>query len=265
MVTVLVPTHDNGATLRVSVASALAQTHDALEVMIVGDGISEAGREAAAELAASDRRVSFLDFEKGERHGEANRGRALQEARGEHVLYLSDDDIWFPRHVEEVTALLSQGAGFVGATVAAVDPGEGLRPLPHDLARGAWRRLMADGQNRMPLTGAAHTMAAYRASPGWRPAPPEIATDLHFYRWFLRSPEVAVASSRPVSALHFASRARRDMTRAERLAELEEWWGRVSDPAGLELVEREIAAAWQELAIRLDFHRRRRRLDEQAG
>src|SRR6185437_15846190 len=94
--TVLIPTHDHGRTLLRSVPSALAQTVSELEVFVVGDGVPDETRELMTELAAADNRVRFFDNPKGERHGEAHRHAALQEARGEIVCYLSDDDVWLP-------------------------------------------------------------------------------------------------------------------------------------------------------------------------
>ena len=52
--TVLIPTHDHGRTLGFAVHSALAQTEDDLEVLIVGDGASEETREVALALQAGD-------------------------------------------------------------------------------------------------------------------------------------------------------------------------------------------------------------------
>ena len=60
--TVLIPTHEHGPLLAYSVRSALAQTVRDLEVLIVGDGVDDATRNAASEMAALDPRVVFFDF-----------------------------------------------------------------------------------------------------------------------------------------------------------------------------------------------------------
>lgn len=258
--TVLVPTHDHGPTLFRSVASALAQTVSDLEVLVVGDGAPDVTRELMGELTSSDPRVRFFDNPKGPRHGEQHRHAALSEAQGEIVCYLSDDDLWLPHHVQSLLPLL-EGAGFVGSTVVVVDADGGLRPIPHDLADPRWRRIMVRGDNRLPLSGAAHTMAAYRAhSPGWRPAPDGIATDLHFFKGFLEDPTCSAASCERPSVLNFGARPRRGMSAADRLGELERWWSRVSDPAELATLESAIAATWQPMALKLDLKHRRRRL-----
>jgi GalNAc5-diNAcBac-PP-undecaprenol beta-1,3-glucosyltransferase len=114
--TVVVPTYDHGPTLRHSVGSALRQTVDDIEVLIVGDGMPDDAREVALELERSDERVRVLVNPKGESRGELHRHAALGEARGRLVFYLSDDDLWFPDHVESMTAsLAAAGADFVHA------------------------------------------------------------------------------------------------------------------------------------------------------
>ncbi len=149
LVSVLVPTHDHGPTLRPSVASALRQSHRELEVLIVGDGMPADAAEVARELAAEHEPVRVFEFEKGERHGEAHRHTVLtQEARGEYVFYLSDDDIWLPDHVETLLESLAD-ADFVAATCGTVFAGRvdgDLRPRRLASAHAA-----ADALRRPPL------------------------------------------------------------------------------------------------------------------
>ena len=97
--TVLVPTHDHGALLMLSVRSALAQSVDAIQVFIVCDGATADTLDAAEELRRSDARIRVLVHDKGPRHEEVYRHQALQEATGTIVCYLSDDDLWLPDHV----------------------------------------------------------------------------------------------------------------------------------------------------------------------
>ena len=104
--TVLIPTHDHGATLLYSTRSALAQTVREIEVFIVGDGMSPDTTLAADELEHADTRVRVFRYPKGPRHGEIHRHSALAEASGAIVCYLSDDDLWLPNHVEVMEELL---------------------------------------------------------------------------------------------------------------------------------------------------------------
>ncbi len=225
---VVVPTTGDRSSLLVhSVGSVLAQTEDDLEVLVIGDGASEATRTWAE---AVDPRVRFFAFPKDERRGERNRHRVLTEsARGDLVLYLCDRDLWLPTHVEEMAQVLAD-ADF-GHTLRFV-MGEDDRPrAPHtlDLRRPEDRARAWYSTNVLPLSMAGHTLAAYRALPeGWRTTPPDRPTDRHMWIQFLEQPGIRVASSAWPTALSF--KRPRDWTVAQRREVLERWTPRLADP-----------------------------------
>jgi GalNAc5-diNAcBac-PP-undecaprenol beta-1,3-glucosyltransferase len=51
---ILIPTHDHGPLVGLAIESALAQTVEDLEVLLVGDGVPEITREVVGELAVRD-------------------------------------------------------------------------------------------------------------------------------------------------------------------------------------------------------------------
>ena len=220
--TVLVPTHDHGPTLLRSVKSALAQTVTDLEVLVVGDGVPDETRKVMAELTA-DPRVRFFDNPKGPRHGELHRHAALQEARGEIVCYLADDDLWLPGHVEEMRRLLAK-ADFAHALPFWIDENGGFHHLRVDLAQPYWRKLLLGGENRIPLSCGAHTLEAYRRLPaGWRTTPDGTPTDLYMWQQILAAPDIRAVSGTRATVLQFPSLARRIWSEERRLAELDSW------------------------------------------
>jgi GalNAc5-diNAcBac-PP-undecaprenol beta-1,3-glucosyltransferase len=222
---VLIPTHDHGATLFRSVGSALAQTVEDLEVLVVGDGVPAVTREVMDELARSDQRVRFFDNPKGPRHGELHRHAALQEAQGEIVCYLADDDLWLPGHVEEMRRLL-QDADFAHALPFWIDRDGGFHNLRVDLAQPYWRELLLSGENRIPLSCGAHTLDLYRRLPeGWRTTPGDTFTDLHMWQQILAVPGCRAVSGTAPTVLHFPSFAREGWTEERRLDELDAWSG----------------------------------------
>jgi GalNAc5-diNAcBac-PP-undecaprenol beta-1,3-glucosyltransferase len=257
--TVLVPTHDHAVTLPYAVRSALAQSEEALELIIVGDGVDELTRAAAESLCALDDRVRFADRPKGERHGEAHRHEILTtEARGRLVFYLSDDDLWMPEHVETLRAVFdATGADFVNSlTIGRLADGT-LVKLNVDMGMEAHRDLMLTGFNRVGLSSAAHTLDAYRRLPrGWQPAPAGTPTDLHMWHQWINEDWPRYAAAVRPTVLNFPSAQRREATDEERAAELEEFEPVLRDPrARLVFIEQVIAddaprAAWLEVHYR---------------
>jgi len=263
--TVLVPTHDHGPTLRRSIASALAQTVSELEVLVVGDGAPEVTRELVAELVSSDPRVRFFDNPKGRRHGEEHRHAALQEARGEIVCYLSDDDLWLPEHVETIQALLSE-SDFAHTLPLRIDPDGRIHHWRVDLELPFYRELLLHGENRVPHCCAGHTLELYRRLPaGWRPGPEEMPSDLHMWHQILAMPGCrAVSGTRP-TALHFPSGERRGWSNARRLDELDAWSARIADPAWRDAFAQQVldAVAVDDARLDEEIATREHRIQEQ--
>jgi len=228
-VTVLIPTHDHGATLRRALASVRRQSVQDFEVIVVGDGVPDVTREFMAEETAADSRVRFLDFHKGERNGELHRHRALADARGGIVCYLGDDDLWLPEHLEVMAECLAD-ADFAHTLSATIAPDGSVTVAIVDLARPLDRERILTRDSGISLTVAGHAMAAYRRLPhGWRTTPRGIPTDVHMWRQFLADPACRARSDHRPTALHFASSLRAGMTAAERDAELAQWEAKAAD------------------------------------
>ena len=112
LVTIAIPTRDRPKLLADrALASALAQTHERIEVIVVGDA---AGPETeAAVAAAGDPRVRFVDltqrFERGDGShyltaATLTRNLAYRLASGHWLLDLDDDDALRPDAVERLLA-----------------------------------------------------------------------------------------------------------------------------------------------------------------
>lgn len=97
VISVLIRTHKRAAFLRQALTSVLHQTHRPIEVIVVEDG-SEEGLAVCAEFA--DRiNVRYVRITPGRGRSVAG-NRALQEARGEWMCFLDDDDLFFSDHLE---------------------------------------------------------------------------------------------------------------------------------------------------------------------
>ncbi|WP_083672937.1 glycosyltransferase family 2 protein [Micromonospora sp. CB01531] len=92
-VSVVIPTCDRPDLVLRAVRSALAQTVDTIEVIVVVDGADEATLKALA--AVPDDRLRVVPL--AERGGAPNaRNVGVREARAEWTAFLDDDDEWLP-------------------------------------------------------------------------------------------------------------------------------------------------------------------------
>jgi glycosyltransferase involved in cell wall biosynthesis len=111
MVSVGLPTYRRPATLARAVRSVLAQTHTDLEVIISDDASPEPETERVArEFAAADERVRYVRQPHNLGHAR-NYSYVLGAARGEHFMWLADDDWIDAAYVERCLCELSSNAG----------------------------------------------------------------------------------------------------------------------------------------------------------
>jgi glycosyltransferase involved in cell wall biosynthesis len=114
-VSVIIPTYNRADSCVKAIESALAQTLPPLEVIVCDDRSTDDTEAAISALAASDERVRYLRRTNGPRGPGATRNRALQEARGELVAFLDDDDEWFAEKLECQVPVLIESGGLVAS------------------------------------------------------------------------------------------------------------------------------------------------------
>lgn len=107
LVDVVLPTHSRPHTLGFAIRSVLGQTHRALELHVVGDGCDDATEAVARSF--SDARLRFHRFPKGHGFGYAHRNEVLRRSAAPFVAYMTDDDLWFPDHLERALGELCSG------------------------------------------------------------------------------------------------------------------------------------------------------------
>lgn len=263
--TILVPTHNHAETLPIAVRSALRQTTEDLEVIIIGDGVTDDVRTAALELVAADPRVRFLDYPKGPHHGEIYRHEAIQQARSDAILYLCDDDVFLPDHVSDMVALLDR-AHLVQSRNGYFDAQGALHLYPTDLADPeavAWH-LLEPRRNMVSLTGTAHSRTYYLALDShWETTPAGQWPDHFMWKKFFRKPGFVGATSTRMTALQFPSSldGRDAWSGRERLAELLGWATRIEEPGARAEIDALVESAARDrlaLAVReldLSTHR----------
>lgn len=100
LVSALVPTYNQAAFVRETVASVQAQTYEKLQIVVADDASTDGTPDVVATLAREDPRIELL-------RAPVNCGitvncnAALAAARGEFVAWLGGDDLWLATKVEK--------------------------------------------------------------------------------------------------------------------------------------------------------------------
>jgi glycosyltransferase involved in cell wall biosynthesis len=230
--TVLLCVHRAPALLPFAIETVLWQSHGNFELFIVCDGAPPETAACAHTFAVRDPRVRVFEFEKGERNGERHRDRVLASASGDLVAHIAYDDLWFPDHLKELAALLSE-VEFGNLLLMGMAPDGSPLYFPGDLADPAARqRLLSEHWNFFGPTVAGYRLATYRRMPeGWAPAPPDIWSDLHMWRKILRLDGITVATRFTIQSLCLHNSLRRHLTLEQRRDETARWLDVIRDPA----------------------------------
>lgn len=112
LVSVVVPAYNAEATLDETLRSVRGQTHQALEIIVVDDGSTDATRAVAERHAAADARVQLLHQPNAGVAAARNAG--WQHARSPFIAFVDADDLWAPAKIERQLAALHSGGDRVG-------------------------------------------------------------------------------------------------------------------------------------------------------
>lgn len=132
LISVVIPTADRPDLVGRAIRSALAQDHDAVEVVVAIDGPDPRTRAAIEGL--DDARVRIVALP--ERRGAAGaRNAGVEASRGEWVAFLDDDDEWLPGKLRRQldAAGRTPGPRIIVGRVVVRDGGGGRRTWPRRL------------------------------------------------------------------------------------------------------------------------------------
>ena len=117
-VSVVIPTYNRAETVARAIRSALSQTLQGLEVIVVDDGSTDDTVDVVARFGAAVRYVKQAN-----RGVAAARNRGVEMAWSDYVAFLDSDDEWLPEKLERQMALLEQdpSLGFVYSEAHVVD------------------------------------------------------------------------------------------------------------------------------------------------
>jgi hypothetical protein len=254
--TVLLPTTGERSELvDLALGSLLRQSVQDFELRIVGDGVGPASLARLAALAARDPRIVVHAFPKGARRGEPYRHQVLAHARGRHVAYLLDRDLWLPDHLAVLGAALDE-VDFAHTEMMAVQPDGRVVPgLIVRLDRRRDRRIAAEWGMAVAMSSVGHTLAAYRRLPlGWRETPAGRKTDHYMWAQFLAQPWLSARSVDVPTVLYFERGGHPGPPVARWAADIEPWARLIREPVEADRLRQRVLAEWQRPARWL--HRR---------
>jgi glycosyltransferase involved in cell wall biosynthesis len=112
LTTVVIPAHNAADTLDQTLDSVRAQTHRALEIIIVDDGSTDATAQIARRHVQADARVRLL--QQPNAGVAAARNAAIAAGRGEFIAPIDADDLWQPQKIEKQIAAMHVGGPRIG-------------------------------------------------------------------------------------------------------------------------------------------------------
>ncbi len=123
LISVIIPTYGRAALLRRAFMSALQQTEQRLEVVVVIDG--EDPDSLAVLQVTGDARVRWITLA-GASGGARARNAGVEAAMGEWIAFLDDDDEWLPNKLElQLQAALLSRAPFPVVSTRIIVRSEG--------------------------------------------------------------------------------------------------------------------------------------------
>jgi glycosyltransferase involved in cell wall biosynthesis len=147
VVSVVIPTYNRAHIIGRAISSALAQTFQEWELLVVDDGSTDSTEEMVRRV--QDLRVRYLRHDT-RRGASAARNTGIRAARGEYVAFLDSDDEWLPKKLETQVEVFRRGPDVLGVVctgwLSNASDGEVKRHMPsgagriyHRVLRGAAR------------------------------------------------------------------------------------------------------------------------------
>lgn len=226
--TIAIPTHDRRETAELAVRSALAQTRSPERVIVLCDGCTDGTPDAMA--AIGDPRIEVLDLPKGPGYAYAHRNRALERAGDGVILWLADDDLLLPDHLQRIGALWDAGGvDVVLSSAVEVREDDALLWRGHDWSI-PWVRAYESRVNTAVMASVSIAAVLARRVGGWDGACPS-AGDWDLWKRALDAGARARMSEEP-TVLHFRATGR-EQAWPDRVRQNGEWAARIADPEAL--------------------------------
>ncbi|HEX2476041.1 MAG TPA: glycosyltransferase family 2 protein [Lacipirellulaceae bacterium] len=103
-VSIIISAYNRPRVIAFAIKSVLASDFEDWETIVVGDGCNAETEEAVR--AFTDARIRFHNLPSNTGHQSAPHNKGVELARGEFVLFLNQDDMYFPDHISKRVAFM---------------------------------------------------------------------------------------------------------------------------------------------------------------
>src|SRR5689334_2710112 len=112
LVSLVVPVYNGERFIGRTLASALAQTYDPLEIIVIDDGSTDSTPNLIEAASTRDKRIrSFRTQNSGVA---AARDFGIKQARGKLIAFLDSDDLWHPEKIARQVEVMNKSSPNVG-------------------------------------------------------------------------------------------------------------------------------------------------------
>jgi glycosyltransferase involved in cell wall biosynthesis len=126
LVSVIVPTYNRADLVSRAIESVLDQTYDNFELLVVDDASTDDTETIVRSY--DDERVTYFCHQKNRRVSAA-RNTGIEQASGQYLAFLDDDDEWFPTKVEQQVDHLEAADAAVGMVYCWMEYHDGEKPI----------------------------------------------------------------------------------------------------------------------------------------
>jgi len=105
LVSCIIPTHNRSTKLVKAIESVLSQTYTELEILVVDDQSIDNTKAVVEEMIQNDKRISY--FRNPNKGANNARNFGIQQAKGNYIGFLDDDDVWMKSKLEKQFKVMS--------------------------------------------------------------------------------------------------------------------------------------------------------------
>ena len=106
-ISLILPTYNRATLLPRAIDSILNQTYPDFELIVINDGSADKTQEILEEYAAKDKRIKVINHEKN-KGLVAGLNEGLEQAKGEYIARMDDDDVSYPERFEKQLAYMEE-------------------------------------------------------------------------------------------------------------------------------------------------------------